>query len=233
MTTTLPPTDNSCILVGTYGGDKSHCLSAWTSTAEDLGIDLESREVDDRIRFLFDSTVPTKKKSPQELLTFLAREGHHTPFEKSMLHFIVKCDIATHIHLLKHRIGVSINTESARYKEFKNPTFHIPHDWPEEEAHNLLNFCTRAEQEYHAALSRLEPILGRKRAKESARYFLPYATQVTQDISFNFRSFMHFVGLRTTEHAQTEIRILGKQMIEQVRKTGKFTMSLNAFNSHA
>ena len=49
----------------------------------------------------------------------LASEGHHTPFEKSSLHFLVTVDQATHIHLLKHRIGVAINGESARYKELK------------------------------------------------------------------------------------------------------------------
>jgi thymidylate synthase ThyX len=58
----------------------------------------------------------------------LASEGHHTPFEKSQLHFLVNVDQATHIHLLKHRIGVSINGESARYKELKEDKTYIPED---------------------------------------------------------------------------------------------------------
>src|SRR5690606_15059899 len=56
-------------------------------------------------------------------------EGHHTPFEKSTLHFLVTVDQATHIHLLKHRIGVSINGESARYKELKEDKIYLPEDW--------------------------------------------------------------------------------------------------------
>src|SRR5438876_4874238 len=103
---------NSVELLGWYGGDESHALSAWTSTERDL-----TEEKINRI--------------PQ-LLKFLAENKHHTPFEKSMLHFLVKCDIATHIHFIKHRIGVSVNAESARYKELTDDSFYIPHDWPEE-----------------------------------------------------------------------------------------------------
>ena len=44
--------------------------------------------------------------------------GHETPFEKGTVHFLVDTDIASHIHLLKHRIS-SLNAESARYKELK------------------------------------------------------------------------------------------------------------------
>lgn len=44
-------------------------LSAWTSTNRDLTED--------------------KKKRLPELLKMLAEKGHHTPFEKSSLHFLV------------------------------------------------------------------------------------------------------------------------------------------------
>ena len=90
---------NRVELIGYYGDDIVHACSAWTST---------SRELNDE-----------KIKRIGKLLNMLATNGHHTPFEKSSLHFLVDTDIASHIHLLKHRIGVSINGESARYKEIK------------------------------------------------------------------------------------------------------------------
>ena len=90
---------NHCELIGYYGDDETHALSAWTSTSRDL--------------------TPDKRERIPALLKMLAENGHHTPFEKSALHFLVTVDTATHIHLLKHRIGVSINGESARYKELK------------------------------------------------------------------------------------------------------------------
>ena len=192
---------NEVELVGYYGSDLTHAQSAWTSTSRDLTADKLSR-VD-------------------KLLSMLASEGHHTPFEKSSLHFLVTVDQATHIHLLKHRIGVSINGESARYKELKEDRSYIPMDWP-----NLLNsdkwsglleeHSNQADKLYHQCLEELTPVLGRKRAKESARYFKSMNSQLTMDIMFNWRSFYHFQNLRNDEHAQLEVRELAQMMLELV-----------------
>ena len=200
---------NKVELIGTYGGDELHALSAWTSTARALTDDRRGRI--------------------SKMLADLTSNGHHTPFEKSMLHFIVTCDTATHIHILKHRIGVSVNAESARYKELKDDKSYLPVDWPVEEQMFLLDWLERGQSNYHAAVGRLTPILGRKRAKESARFYLPYANQLTLDVSFNFRSLMHFMQLRNSEHAQLEVREVAKQMLELVHGTGQFTESLRAF----
>ena len=100
---------NNVELIGFYGNDEVHSLSAWTSTSRDL--------------------TEEKRQRIPSLLKMLADEGHLTPFEKSSLHFLVTCDQASHIHLLKHRIGVSINGESARYKELKEDKTYIPDDW--------------------------------------------------------------------------------------------------------
>lgn len=201
-------TSNKAEMIGHYGSDTTHALSAWTSTTRDLTED--------------------RKQRMGSLLSFLAREGHHTPFEKSMLHFLIRCDTATHIQLLKHRIGVSVNAESARYRELEE-SFHIPSDWPEDEKEQLSAFYREAASHYHASLARLEQRLGRSRAKESARFYLPYANQLTLDVSFNFRSFMHFVGLRNKPDAQKEIQEITMQMLDQVRGTGDFNLSLLAF----
>lgn len=196
-------------LIGYYGSDITHAQSAWTSTTRELTDDKLSR-ID-------------------KLLSFLASHGHHTPFEKSTFHFLVDVDQATHIHLLKHRIGVSINGESARYKELKEDKFIIPEDWPDKWK-NILNETTQANMKlYHLALTELEPIIGRKRAKESARFFRPFNTTITMDISFNFRSFYHFYNLRAKEDAQLEVRELAKQMLKLIRETGDFDKTLKAF----
>lgn len=203
---------NRVELLGTYGGDETHALSAWTSTSREL-------------------TAEKRARIPQ-LLAMLAREEHGTPFEKSMLHFLVTTDIATHIHLLKHRIGTSANAESARYKELKDDKFYLPADWPPEEQLRLLEHALQSNQRYHEALKRLEPKLGRKRAKESARFYLPYANQLTADVSFNWRSFMNFQKLRNSPHAQLEVRAVASDMLKLVREQGDFRYSLLAFGDH-
>lgn len=204
-----PNTSNTVELLGTYGSDWSHALSAWTST---------HRHLSDR-----------KRARMPALLSMLAREGHHTPFEKSQLHFLLDTDIATHIHLLKHRVGVSINAESARYKEFKVDKYYLPQDWPESEREELRTFIEGAFQKYHEVLARLELNgYSRKRAKESARFYLPYGIRIKCDISFNWRSFAHFQKLRNDSHAQLEVREVAANMLRLVEEVGDFEHTVAA-----
>ena len=212
---------NKVELLGHYGDDLVHACSAWTSTSRDLNEDKINR-------------VP-------KLLEMLAKEGHHTPFEKSSLHFLVTVDQATHIHLLKHRIGVSINGESARYKELKEDKTYIPEDWKQIQIKDDVNgstwttmletMTTLSNKYYHQALEELTPILGRKRAKESARFFKTFNSQITMDIMFNWRSFAHFQQLRNSEHAQVEVKELAQMMLEQVSNIegNPFDYTIKAF----
>ena len=200
-------------LLGHYGGDRTHALSAWTSTSRDL--------------------TPEKEARIPALLAQLAADGHHTPFEKSALHFLVATDIATHVHILKHRVGVSVNAESARYREFRDDNaFHVPADWPADAQAALRAFNAQAASAYHDAVESLVAAgVPRKRAKESARYFLPYSKVIRADVLFNFRSFMHFMGLRNSPHAQVEVRDLAAGMLAAVRDIpgAPFAASLAAF----
>ena len=162
----------------------------------------------------------------------LAENGHETPLEKSSLHFFVTVDTATHVHLLKHRIGVSVNGESARYKELKNDKYLIPNDWPIDEQAKYVAFMEDALMRYHDTLQRLvDSGMDRKRAKESARFYLPYGNQITMDVMFNWRSFHHFLELRMKPDAQKEVRELAENMLTQVREIqgNPFEQTINAF----
>lgn len=211
---------NRVALMGTYGGDLTHALSAWTSTSREL--------------------TEEKLGRVDALLNMLMGDEHHTVFEKSSIHFLVTTDIASHIHLLKHRIGVSINAESARYKELGHRVikgnesgedkFYLPNDWPGWARERLQEHCELSFRLYHQTLANLKNEgVDPKRAKESARFFLPYASQLTADVMFNFRSFMHFQILRNSEHAQHEIRQIAEEMWRQVDETGEFPISMAAF----
>jgi len=187
---------NSVVLLGFYGSDQVIAQSAWTSTSRDL--------------------TPEKLERIPKLINMLWSEGHETPFEKASVHFLVNCDIASHIHLLKHRIA-SINAESARYKELKEDKFYIPEDWNKRWADILIQHTAKSNALYHLSLEELTPILGRKRAKESARFFKTYNSQIQADVQFNIRSFANFQKLRNSEHAQLEIREIAQQMLDLVK----------------
>jgi thymidylate synthase (FAD) len=186
---------NTVELLGWYGSDEIIACSAWTSTSRELS--------------------PEKRERIPKLINELWSNGHETPFEKGTVHFLVNCDIASHIHLLKHRIS-SLNAESARYKELKEDKFYIPEDWTKYWALRLESFTIKSNQLYHECLNNLSPILGRKRAKESARYFKTYNSQIQSDVMFNIRSFANFLKLRNSEHAQVEIRDIAKEMLRLV-----------------
>ena len=206
---------NSVSLLGYYGSDTIIASSAWTSTSRELSED--------------------KIKRVPALIDMLWSNGHETPFEKATVHFLVNCDIASHIHLLKHRMA-SINAESARYKELKEDKFYLPEDWKdiylqknmetnfgwydegEMKWFDILNEYTKlGNQLYHQCLEDLTPILGRKRAKESARFFKTYNSQIQADVMFNMRSFANFLKLRNSEHAQVEIREIAQEMLSLVQ----------------
>ena len=211
---------NKVELLGFYGSDEVIACSAWTSTSRDL--------------------TEEKKARVPKLINMLWTEGHKTPFEKGTVHFLVDCDIASHIHLLKHRIA-SINAESARYKELKEDKFYLPEDWlnngseegsPAYWAKELEKFTEYGNNLYHTCLEELSPILGRKRAKESARFFKTYNSQIQADIMFNMSSFANFLKLRDSEHAQKEIREIAQEMVRLVQNIegNPFEHTLKAFN---
>lgn len=204
---------NTVELIGWYGSDEIVACSAWTSTDREL--------------------TPEKKGRIPQLIKKLWEDGHETPFEKIQFHFLVNTDIATHIHLLKHRIS-SLNAESARYKELKEDKFYLPEDWLGIDVSNfeskdvsiisnkswievLEKYTDVGNQLYHQCLKDLTPVLGRKRAKESARYFKTYNSQITADVMFNGRSFMNFQKLRNSEHAQKEVQELSQKMLELIK----------------
>lgn len=207
--------NNTVELLGFYGSDEVIACSAWTSTSRELSED--------------------KVKRIPALIDMLWSNGHETPFEKATVHFLVNCDIASHIHLLKHRMA-SINAESARYKELKEDKYYLPEDWlnikvsensiPHKQDRQLFgndwlnvlrNYTEMGNNLYHQCLKDLTPILGRKRAKESARFFKTYNSQIQADVMFNMRSFANFLKLRNSEHAQVEIREIAQEMLSLVQ----------------
>jgi len=201
---------NTVELLGHYGSDEVIACSAWTST---------SRELDEK-----------KRERIPKLIDMLWSNGHETPFEKGSVHFLVDCDIASHIHLLKHRIS-SLNAESARYKELKENKMFIPEDWPAFWQRVLEEYTEDGNRLYHKCIADLEPELGRKRAKESARFFKTYNSRIQADVQFNMRSFANFLKLRNSEHAQKEIREIAQKMLDLVEniEDSPFQHTLNSW----
>jgi flavin-dependent thymidylate synthase len=207
---------NTVSLIGWYGGDKAIARAAWQSTQTD--IDLKSEE---EIRDLIVNTLWNNGSG----------KAHKTPFERGIVEFSVTLCQPSHIHCLKHRLA-NINGESARYKELKEDKFYLPEDWGLHtetntgilNKYNVYDWKTLLEQKteemnflYHECLKDLTPVLGRKRAKESARYFKTMNSQITLSIMMNMSCFHNFYSLRADGAAQLEIQNIANQMLELIK----------------
>lgn len=203
-------------LIAIFGDDITPAEAAWYSTAKEV---TEARR--QRVPALLEHLA---QGDPPEGLP------HSVPFEHTLISFRITSEIASHIHMLKHRIGVSISSQSQRYMELREDDYYVPDDWPDDLKKIYQIVVAQQFKIYHQMITDLESSgLDRKRAKESARFVLPYATQIRYRVTFNLLSFVHFQKLRNSEHAQKEIREIAAEMLRLVRESGRFENSLKAW----
>lgn len=231
---------NTVELISWHNGDKGIARAAWTSTQ----IDVEAKS-EEEIRKLIVHTLWNNKSG----------KPHKTPFERAIVEFNITVEQASHIHALKHRLA-NINGESARYKELKEDRFYLPEDWKDiyitedtglydDEGNSLLEYTKGnftwdyilkeytelGNKLYHQSLKDLTPILGRKRAKESSRFFKTMNSQLTLSVMMNMSCFYNFFTLRSDDAAQLEIQEVANKMFEAIENIegNPFKYTLEAF----
>lgn len=183
------------------GSDVDIARAAWVSTKGERAADEENP---DRVA---------------GLLAFLMRENHGTPFEHNSMTFLVNAPIFVWRQHHTHRIGVSYNSESARYKQldpkFYEPTkarvrvgkpgrYHYEHGSAEQDAAMAVALHVANT----AAYRQYQTMLDAGIASEVARMVLPVNIFSSEYVTFNVRSLMHFLTLRQAPHAQKEMRQL-------------------------
>ncbi len=122
---------------------------------------------------------------------------------------IEKVSRACSHQLVRHRIA-SFSQQSQRYitvKRLSEKTV-VPSSIGEDSAFsNLIGSASTAYQ------SLVESDIPR----EDARFVLPNATETSLLMTMEGKSLMHFLGLRTCNRAQWEVRALADMMLEQLR----------------
>ena len=192
------------------GNDERIAQAAWTSSTIELTEDRKSRVAG--------------------LVHTLLKSSHWSPFEHNLISFRIIASNSVHIQMLKHRIGVSFNVESARYRSYREDKTYIPEDLCEEWRGLLLSATESCWKLYHRLIEDHEDLgLEKSRAKEIAKFFLPMSTQVEMFVTFNLRSFFHFQTLRNSRHAQREIREVAQKMWDLVEEAGNFRHAMEAF----
>lgn len=232
---------NSVVLIDYMGSDNTHAINAWASTFLELEIELPE-DVKSRTDILADAilTKGGRKRDVPGLLKFLAEHGHTSPFRSSKFLFGMNIELASHVQLLTHTVAIEhTNAESARYKELQDDKFYLPADWldyEEEGAYwheQLWKHTRRSNKLYHTCLSQLVAAgMPKDRAKETARFFKTYNSQINVMRSLNFDGLVQ-IWQKRGEHtkAQREVAAIAEAMVQCVRDIpgNPFKHSLEAF----
>lgn len=179
----------------------------------------------------------------QSLLDFLLRHEHTSPFEMAEIKFQIKMPIFVMRQLVRHRTA-SMNEMSLRYSKATDE-FYVPNvsrmntqsstnkqcsaeelvEWPAE-TRNLISVFNENAYDGYTAL--LESGLSR----ELARGILPVNGYTEVVWKIDLKNLMHFLKLRLHSHAQKEIQWLAQAMYDLLKETGRFNLTLDAFERY-
>jgi thymidylate synthase (FAD) len=145
----------------------------------------------------------------ETFIRYLVKVGHESVIEHATATFEISgISRACSHQLVRHRIA-SYSQESQRYVDMSDPEYVMP-PTIEDDAEALETFTELC---YHVTrLYRELRELGIP--KEDARFVLPNATATRIVVTMNFRELLHFFRLRTTPHAQWEIRWVALWMLD-------------------
>jgi thymidylate synthase (FAD) len=170
-----------------------------------------------------------EKMNPPEstirIIEHLLKSGHESVLEHCCASFMVSGVSRALTHqLVRHRIA-SYSQRSQRYVKETEPQYVTPPSIlgnKENIGVSSQNQMARAKFENAMlfAWNTYNELLQMGIKGEDARFVLPNACCSEIIITMNFRELRHFFKLRTSKHAQWEIRDMAKEMWNQVMRIG-------------
>ena len=183
----------------------------------------------------------------RNLIRYLMRHEHTTPFEMCEVKFHIKLPIFVMRQLVRHRTA-SMNEYSARYSVLTDE-FYIPEfeqiqkqsttnkqgreesEWGFDEKRSVQHAFQRS---FHNAYKEYASLLGKEDsglARELARSVLPVGGYTELYWKANLKNFLHMARLRMDPHAQWEIREFAGAMYDLVKPL--FPEACSAFEDYA
>jgi len=168
-----------------------------------------------------------KVNQTRNLIRYLMRHKHTSPFEMCEVKFHLKLPIFIMRQLVRHRTA-NLNEYSGRYSVMSNE-FYLPEgDYLAKqsttnsqgrgevlEQQGLLQF--EFNRIYDGASMAYQVLLEHDLSREVARALLPVANYTECIWKIDLHNFFHFVKLRSDSHAQREIRDYADAMYELVK----------------
>jgi thymidylate synthase (FAD) len=182
------------------------------------------------------------------LINYLMRHKHTTPFEMCDIKFHIKLPIFVARQWIRHRTA-SVNEYSARYSILGNE-FYLP-ERQNLAAQSLINKQGRSDEEVTTEIADKVLALLEKDAKICYQHYTEMMNQdaegniidentigITRELArmnltlnyytewywkINLHNLLHFLALRSDDHAQYEIRVYAEKMLEIVKAWVPFT----------
>lgn len=159
----------------------------------------------------------------REYLANILRVRHGSVLEHAVWTFLIEGISRALTHeLVRHR-HFSYSQLSQRYVDESEVGFVLPPEIEEgSEAFDIWKAsCERSLAEYRQLLTRIEQqvrdepsaTLRRKRARQTARSLLPNAAETKIVVTGNARAWRHFIELRGSASAESEIRVLAIMLL--------------------
>ena len=181
-----------------------------------------------------------KVNQTRNLIRYLMRHKHTSPFEMCEVKFHLKLPIFIMRQLVRHRTA-NLNEYSGRYSVMSNE-FYLPEgDYLAKqsttnsqgrgevlEQQGLLQF--EFNRIYDGASMAYQVLLEHDLSREVARALLPVANYTECIWKIDLHNFFHFVKLRSDSHAQREIRDYADAMYKLVKPN--FPLCCEAFEDY-
>lgn len=184
-----------------------------------------------------------KTSETRDLLRYLMRHRHSTPFEMCEIKFHVRLPIFVARQWIRHRTA-NVNEQSARYSEMRDE-FYVP-DAAQLSKQSTINNQGRGEalsfDDASAVLRMLYADARRAHddygdmmrtydlSREVARISLPLGTYTEWVWKIDLHNLFHFLSLRADRHAQWEIRQYAEAMFTIVK--GWVPIAAEAFEDY-
>lgn len=169
-----------------------------------------------------------------QLIRYLVKHAHTSPFEHNQLSFRIKCPIFVARQWMRHRMN-SYNEISYRYVK-SDLEFYTPPQWRYQDNVNRQGSVgsfenDKLKQDYIQALQNAakayNDLLDKGVCRELARGLLPLCTYTEFIFTCNLHSLIHFLKLRLHAGAQYEIRCFAQAMLSLALP--HFSVSLGAW----
>lgn len=189
-----------------------------------------------------DGTRQTSETS--KLIRYLLRHDHTSPFEMCEFVFSLKIPIFVARQLVRHRTA-SLNELSARYSVIPSDMFEIDktrcnpqsinnkQGSDNEMLENSDQIVETISDMNNTAYTTYEWLIEQGLSRELARGVLPTNIYTEMVWKMDLKNLMHFLKLRLDKHAQQEIRQLANIIYRDIWATGKFDITLEAFNDYS